>query len=108
MFFVQTCHKIVILRACDFLSFPVFCTPNRMFFNPKQSRHPERSAAQTYRIENGLWRAVEEPVLSVAEGTPAMLVGRCPSQLSGHKLRGSPTPMKRQTAAPAFSNRIRF
>ena len=33
-------------------------------------------------------RAVEEPVLSVAEGTPAMLVGRCSSDLSGHRPQG--------------------
>jgi hypothetical protein len=43
-----------------------------------------RSASQIYRITEDLWRAVEEPVPSVAEGTPAMLVGRCSSQLSGH------------------------
>jgi hypothetical protein len=30
-------------------------------------------------------REVEEPVLSVAEGTPAMPVGRCSSKLSGHE-----------------------
>ena len=33
-----------------------------------------------------LWRGVEEPVLSEAEGTPAMLVGRCSWELSGRKL----------------------
>jgi hypothetical protein len=33
------------------------CTSDRMFFNPKQTRHPERSAAQIRRI----WRAVEGP-----------------------------------------------
>ena len=32
-------------------------------------------------------REVEEPVLSVAEGTPAMPVGRCSSKLSGHELQ---------------------
>ena len=32
-------------------------------------------------------RAVEEPVLSVAEGTPAMLVGRCSCGLSGRDLQ---------------------
>ena len=31
-------------------------------------------------------RGVEEPVLSVAEGTPAMPVGRCSWELSGRKL----------------------
>jgi hypothetical protein len=49
-----------------------FC--GMFFFNPPQSRHPERSAARIYRVTDGLWRGVEEPVLSVAEGTPAMLI----------------------------------
>ena len=48
----------------------------------------ERSASQIYRITEGLWRGVEEPVLSGVEGTPAMLVGRCSSELSGHRLQG--------------------
>src|ERR1700733_15991713 len=56
------------------------------FFTPPPSRHPERSTAQNYRIRDGLWRGVEEPVPSVAEGTPAPLVGRCPSELSNPKL----------------------
>ena len=38
-----------------------------------QNRHPERSAARIYRVTQRLWRAVEEPVLSVAEGTSAAL-----------------------------------
>src|SRR5580704_13202014 len=29
------------------------------------------------------------PVPSIAEGTPAMLVGRCSSDLSGHRLQGN-------------------
>ena len=33
----------------------------------------ERSASQVYRVTQRLWRGVEEPVLSVAEGTPRML-----------------------------------
>ena len=41
-----------------------------------QSRHPESSASQIYRVVQRLERGVEEPVLSVAEGTPAMLVSR--------------------------------
>jgi len=49
---------------------------------------PERSAPQIYRITESLWRGVEEPVLSEAEGTSAMLVSRCSSELSGHKLWG--------------------
>ena len=41
-----------------------------------QNRHPacpglpwERSASQIHRVTQRLWRGVEEPVLSVAEGT---------------------------------------
>jgi hypothetical protein len=37
----------------------------------------ERSASQIYRKQRALWRGVEEPVLSVAEGTPATLPGGC-------------------------------
>jgi hypothetical protein len=57
--------------------------------NPSQIRHPERSAAQICRITNALRRAVEDPVPSVAEGTPAMLVGRCSSELSNHNLQSN-------------------
>ena len=39
-----------------------------------KSRHPERSASRIYHMTESLWRAVEELVLSVAEGTSAMLV----------------------------------
>ena len=59
----------------------------------------ERSAARIYRITDGLWRAVEEPVLSVAEGTPAMLVGRCSSQLSSHKLQAKSKKSQAPTGA---------
>jgi hypothetical protein len=39
-----------------------------------QTRHPERSASPIDRVIQRLWRGVEEPVLSVAEGTPAVLI----------------------------------
>jgi hypothetical protein len=39
-----------------------------------QNCHPERSASQIYRVTQRLWRGVEEPVPSVAEGTPAVLI----------------------------------
>ena len=39
-----------------------------------QNRHPERSAPQIDRVTQRLWRGVEEPVLSVAEGTSAVLI----------------------------------
>jgi hypothetical protein len=47
----------------------------------------ERSALQIYRKQRALWRGVEEPVPSVAEGTPAMRVCRCSWELSGRKLQ---------------------
>src|SRR5271167_4447852 len=52
----------VIPRACDFFDRFVFSARlTGRFFNPKQTRHPERSAAQIYRTMNGLWRGVEGP-----------------------------------------------
>src|SRR6202044_1488143 len=39
-----------------------------------QTRHPERSASPIDRVTQRLWRGVEEPVLSVAEGTSAVLI----------------------------------
>ena len=43
------------------------------FFKLLQTRHPERSASQMDRVTQRLWRGVEEPVPSVAEGTWAVL-----------------------------------
>src|ERR1700733_7786137 len=40
---------------------------------PPPNRHPEGSASPIDRVTQRLWRGVEEPVLSVAEGTPAVL-----------------------------------
>jgi hypothetical protein len=59
--------------------------------HPPQSRHPERSAARIYRITDGLWRAVEGP--------PAMLVGRCSSELSSHKLQAKSKKSQAPTGA---------
>ena len=57
-----------------------------MLFTPPQSRHPERSAARIYRIADGLWRGVFEPVLSVAEGTPEKCLScLCRSELFNHR-----------------------
>jgi len=44
------------------------------FFKLPQNRHPERSASQMDRVTQRLWRAVEEPVPSAAEGTPRVLL----------------------------------
>ena len=38
------------------------------------TRHPERSAPPIDRVTQRLWRVAEEPVLSVAEGTSAVLI----------------------------------
>jgi hypothetical protein len=75
-------------------------------FNLPQTRHPERSAAQIYRITDGLWREVEEPVPSVAEGTPAMLVGRCPSELSNHELQAKRAAKETAVKMNAFSRQL--
>ena len=54
---------------------PISANLSRVFFfKLPQSRHPERSASQMDRVTQRLWRGVEEPVLSVAEGTPAVLI----------------------------------
>ncbi len=63
-----------------------------MCFTPQQNRHPERSASQIYRITKGLQREVEEPVLSVVEGTSATLAGRCCSEFFGYKAKKSQAP----------------
>jgi hypothetical protein len=47
---------------------------------PWQSRHPERSASHIFRITEGL--------MARSRRTSAMLVSRCSSGLSGHKLQG--------------------
>jgi hypothetical protein len=84
-----TPHKAVILRGCDFFDFSYFWhTQPECFSKLPQDRHPERSASRIYRLTEGLQRVVEELVLSVAEGTPRMLVGRCSSQLSGRQNNG--------------------
>jgi hypothetical protein len=55
-------NRIVIPRACDFFDLFVFSAHlTGCFFTIRQSRHPERSAAQIYRITDGLWRGVEGP-----------------------------------------------
>jgi hypothetical protein len=51
------------------------CPPlDWLFVKLPQNRHPEQSASQIYRLAQGLWRGVEEPVPSVAEGTSAVLI----------------------------------
>jgi hypothetical protein len=58
-----------------------------MFFvKLPQNRHPERSAPQIDRVTQRLWRGVEEPVLSVAEGTSVVLNYPCCSGLFNHQL----------------------
>jgi triphosphoribosyl-dephospho-CoA synthase len=52
---------LVIPRTCDFLDLSVLLHTQPDVFNPPQSRHPERSASQIYRIPLDLWRGVEGP-----------------------------------------------
>src|SRR5271170_7493070 len=73
--------SFVIPRACDFFDLFAFFAPDQMFFSPPpKRRYPERSASQIYRITEGF--------MARSRRTPAMLVGRCSSQLSGHRLQG--------------------
>jgi hypothetical protein len=71
---------------------------------------PERSASHIGRVTQGLWRGVEEPVLSVAEGTPAILVCRCSWELSGrklqHKIKSHKSGAKRSGEICGFSPSI--
>src|ERR1700739_2945895 len=55
-------NNFVIRRGCDFFNRCGFdhIQPED-FSNLPQSRHPERSASQIYRLTEGLWRAVEGP-----------------------------------------------
>ena len=102
-----TPDKAVIQGACDFLALSGSLHIRLAKLQaPHQNRHPacpgvpwERSASQIYRKQSALWRGVEEPVLSVAEGTPAMLLGRCSWELSGREL---------QTARPMRSHGARL
>ncbi len=80
--FRQNSHKNVILRACDFFDlFVLFLHLTGCFSTPPQNRHPERSASQIYHITEGS--------MARSRRTPAMLVGRCSSELSGHNLQGN-------------------
>ena len=55
---------------------------------PSQNRHPERSAyTDCARAMGAGRRAVEEPVPSVAGGTPAMLICFCCWKLFNHRSR---------------------
>jgi hypothetical protein len=51
-----------------------------MFQSPPERRHPERSASQIYRTIDGF--------MARSRRTPAVLDGRCSSELSGHRLQG--------------------
>src|SRR5580700_8532273 len=72
----------------------------------------ERSALQIYRKQRALWRGVEEPVPSVAEGTPAMLLCRCSWEFSARKLhrkiKKSQTPDRTGVEGPAIFSLLRF
>ena len=76
-----------------------------LFSTSNKTRHPERSAALIYRMAGGLWRGIEEPVPSVAEGTPAMLVGRCSSELSNHELEAKLAKSQASSEAEGYAVR---
>src|SRR6202046_3732384 len=70
------CHPV---EPVTFSIFSRFCTRPDIFQSPRKRRHPERSASQIYRITQGF--------MARSRRTPAMLVGRCSSELSGHRLQ---------------------
>src|ERR1700722_7749506 len=73
-----------------FSIFSCFYTPNRMFFNPPQRRHPERSAAQIYRITDSLWRGVEGPRRCLcADVLPSFPATNYRRNQKSHNLRGN-------------------
>jgi hypothetical protein len=89
-------------RACPerslwlFRSFVLLHIQPAVLQAPQQRRHPERSAAQIYRITEDLWRK--------AEGTPATLPGRCSWELSGHRLQGK----LKKSQPPSEAERLQF
>jgi hypothetical protein len=75
-----------------------------------KTRHPacpglpwERSASQINRMTQPLWRGVEEPVLSVAEGTSAVLIS--PMLLRAFR---PPKPDETRRSHPSFRPHNRF
>jgi hypothetical protein len=86
MFFFKTPTN-VILRACDFFDLFVFSAYPISCFKPPDKAVILSEALRRSIANRGLYSAEpEEPVPSAAEGTPAMLVGRCSWELSGRKL----------------------
>jgi hypothetical protein len=75
-----------------FSIFRVFCIQRDVFQSPPETRHPERSASQIYRITEGF--------MARSRRTPAMLVGRCSSELSGHRLQGKLKKSQPLSGAP--------
>ena len=74
------------LRAgCDF--FDLLCFFNRpdVFQSPPETRHPERSASQIYRITEGFMARSRRACPERSRGNPGDAVGRCSSKLSGHR-----------------------
>jgi hypothetical protein len=73
----RTADPSATLGGCDFIDFCACGTPSQNVFSKfPQSRHPERSASQVYRLTGFLARS---------RRTPKTLVCRCSSELSGHK-----------------------
>src|ERR1700722_21002975 len=74
-------YELSSREPVTFSIFSRFLHPTRCFESPPKRRHPERSASQIYRIKEGF--------MARSRRTPAMLVCRCSSELSGHRLRGN-------------------
>jgi hypothetical protein len=105
LFLFRFSHRIVILRACDFIDFhvksssfktrlssraqPICGAPRlphkglRSVSSPTESSSLSGAPSPIHRVIQRLWRGVEEPVLSVAEGTSAVLILPMPLGPSG-------------------------
>jgi hypothetical protein len=66
-----------------------FCTRPGVFQSHPKRRHPERSASRIYRITERFMARSRRACPERSRGNPAMLVGRCSSELSGHRLQGN-------------------
>jgi hypothetical protein len=79
-------------------------------FSPPQSRHPERSAEQIYRIRDALWREVEGPrrrfLADILPSFPA--ANRIKEATSSEEAHGSavPQPSSENVVEPTHTAKI--
>ncbi len=98
--------RLFILRACDFFDLFLFFAPDQMLFSPLQKG--VILPAPACRGSEAPHRSMHNRgFMARSRRTPAMLVGRCSSELSGHRLQGElkksqpPTGAQRSGPVPA-------